>query len=321
MGGIDMNLHAAIERYITYRQNTGEKFQRESDILKMFCNWIGKDAHISAINENICVNFMLGIKHSITPVSDRKYTVLKGLFEWLIIRGLLSESPLPVERPKPLSSSRTYIYSTDELYRIFNGARKYLKNLRKNHVECFEVIFKLTYVLGLRINETLSLCIEDINLKEQFVIIKESKFYKTRLAPFNAEVKSLLESFMAWRKKKGMPLDSNANLFLTPQGLRMTYPNTLWAFKVILANEGITGRTDSEFGPRIHDLRASFAVHRLVKWYNQGEDVQLLLPYLSTYMGHDQLSHTSVYLSFTTPLLHEANKKFENYANKKRENE
>lgn len=314
-----MNLHAAMERYIAYRQNIGEKFKCESDILRMFCNWIGKDVHVSAIDEDACVNFMLGTKHNITPTSDRKYTVLKGLFEWLLVRELLLISPLPKDRPKPLHSSRIYIYSIDELHRIFSGVRKHLTNVRKNYVECFEVIFKLTYVLGLRINETLSLCLEDIDLNSQIVVIKESKFYKTRLTPFNTEVKSLLERFMAWREEKGMSLDPETNLFLTPQGFRMTYPNTLWAFKVILTNEGIIGRTDSEFGPRIHDLRASFAVHRLVKWYNEGEDVQLLLPYLSTYMGHDQLSHTSVYLSFTTPLLYEVNKKFESYANKKRE--
>lgn len=67
--------------------------------------------------------------------------------------------------------------------------------------------------------------------------------------------------------------------------------------------------------PRIHDLRHTFAVNRLTQWYREGKDVQMLLPKLSTYMGHTHLSHTSVYLTMTDSLLEEANKRFENYVN------
>jgi integrase len=74
-------------------------------------------------------------------------------------------------------------------------------------------------------------------------------------------------------------------------------------------------RTDgSRYQPRLHDLRHTFAVHRLTSWYRQGACVQKLLPQLSVYMGHVYLASTVVYLSMTPELLTEANNRFERYA-------
>jgi site-specific recombinase XerD len=68
------------------------------------------------------------------------------------------------------------------------------------------------------------------------------------------------------------------------------------------------------FQPRLHDLRHTFAVHRLVAWYRQGADVQVLLPKLSTYLGHIHLAETQHYLTMTPDLLREAGRRFESYA-------
>lgn len=64
-------------------------------------------------------------------------------------------------------------------------------------------------------------------------------------------------------------------------------------------------------GPRVHDLRHTFAVHRLLDWYKQGADVQTLLPRLSTYMGHINIQSTQVYLRYMPEVLAEANRRFE----------
>jgi len=69
------------------------------------------------------------------------------------------------------------------------------------------------------------------------------------------------------------------------------------------------------FQPRLHDLRHTFAVHRLVAWYRQGADVQLLLPKLSTHLGHIGLAETQHYLTMTPDLLREAGQRFETYVN------
>jgi site-specific recombinase XerD len=70
----------------------------------------------------------------------------------------------------------------------------------------------------------------------------------------------------------------------------------------------------ARYQPRLHDLRHSFAVHRLVSWYRQGADVQRLLPQLSTYLGHVHVASTQHYLTMTPELLQEASLRFELYA-------
>ena len=77
---------------------------------------------------------------------------------------------------------------------------------------------------------------------------------------------------------------------------------------------GIRRADGAYFQPRLHDFRSSFAVHRLVTWYQQEANVQKLLPRLSTYLGHVSIQSTQVYLKMTPELLREANCRFERYA-------
>ena len=75
------------------------------------------------------------------------------------------------------------------------------------------------------------------------------------------------------------------------------------------------GRSDgARYQPRLHDLRHSFAVHRLTSWYQQGANVQHLLPHLATYLGHVSLAATQIYLTMTPELLRAASVRFELYA-------
>jgi integrase/recombinase XerD len=85
-------------------------------------------------------------------------------------------------------------------------------------------------------------------------------------------------------------------------------------FRRVCDKAGIRRSDARRFQPRLHDLRHTFAVHRLLTWYQQGADVQRLLPQLSTYLGHTSLSCTQVYLSMTPELLQEASTRFERYA-------
>jgi site-specific recombinase XerD len=77
---------------------------------------------------------------------------------------------------------------------------------------------------------------------------------------------------------------------------------------------GVSRDDGARYQPRLHDMRHSFAVHRLTSWYQQGADVQKLLPQLATYLGHVNIAATQVYLTMTPELLHEASVRFEKYA-------
>jgi integrase len=87
-------------------------------------------------------------------------------------------------------------------------------------------------------------------------------------------------------------------------------------YRLLCERAGVRREDGARYQPRLHDLRHTFAVHRLTSWYRQGADVQRLLPHLSVYLGHVHIRTTQVYLSMTPELLQEANIRFERYAGK-----
>ena len=85
-------------------------------------------------------------------------------------------------------------------------------------------------------------------------------------------------------------------------------------FRKIREKAGVKRLDGARYQPRLHDLRHTFAVHRVTSWYQENKDVQQLLPLLSIYLGHQCLAHTTVYLTMTNELLQQANHCFERYA-------
>ena len=110
-------------------------------------------------------------------------------------------------------------------------------------------------------------------------------------------------------------LSANSPFFITRSGDPVKPDTFQHNFRILCDRAGIR-RTDSSEQPRIHDLRHTFAVHRVTSWYQQGANVQRLLPLLSVYLGHVHIRHTQVYLSMTPELLQEASRRFESYAGK-----
>jgi integrase/recombinase XerD len=137
--------------------------------------------------------------------------------------------------------------------------------------------------------------------------IRQTKFGKTRLVPLGCQLAGALVQYAARCGRRAVPF------FTTPTGARLKQRTVQGCFRRVCDQAGIRRSDARRFQPRLHDLRHTFAVHRLVSWYQQGVDVQRLLPQLSTYLGHTSLSCTQVYLSMTPELLEEASARFERY--------
>jgi site-specific recombinase XerD len=145
-------------------------------------------------------------------------------------------------------------------------------------------------------------------------VVECSKFYKTRLVPIGPQLTNELCSYREKRCQLPLPKGKDSAFFATRPGNSLHYNRVGTIFRVLRQHAKIHRKDESGCPPRIHDLRHSFAVHRLVSWYREGKDVQRLLPQLSTYLGHVDISQTQHYLSMTPELLREANKRFEQYA-------
>lgn len=308
-----MKLYQLINQYVRYRRSLGEKFKTNETYLKAFCVAIGPKTAIRSVTEGAIRRFLYGKSEMVTTGWFVKHTAILGLYQYAMSRNYVTKIPLPKTLPKRPQGLIPYIYSQQELKLLFDGALTYQKN--KSHIEPYMVRMSLvlTYTLGLRVHETLSITLGDIDMNNLVITIQQSKFYKSRLVPFNQQIKKVLKAFLHWRKERQQPQHREAHLFMSRHNEPFNASSLREIFQRIRYNAGIRREDGATFQPRLHDLRHTFAVNRLVSWYRENKNVQQLLPVLSVYMGHTYLAHTSVYLTMTNELLREANIRFEKY--------
>jgi integrase len=315
-----MRTNEAVKQYMEYRKNLGEKFRVNGFILKDFANYAGHDKELADIQPGQCTDFPYGKSRKGSDVTSCWFcihTALNGLFQWALHRGYVRKNPLPVDKPNKPLAFVPYIYSKDELKRLFDNALTYRKRFNILYPESVQAILMITYLLGLRPGETVKLTLSDIHLEDDnYALIRETKFYKSRIVPFNKQVASLLKKYTQWRKKNDLPENPDASLFMTRKGKPVGLAAIQQAFRLICDKSDIHRHDGTKSDTRLQDLRHTFATDRVTSWYDEGRDVQNLLPVLSTYLGHCNLDSTAVYISLTDALLRQAGDKFESYCSR-----
>jgi len=159
------------------------------------------------------------------------------------------------------------------------------------------------------------LCATDVQMDSQppRLVIRETKFHKSRLVPVDASTAEALNRYVAIRKRLKLG-DLSSRLFISDAGTPLAYSTVGRTFLGIVRRLGIHG-TAGPIGPNLRCLRHTFAVRRMVDWYSRGLDVNKHLPHLSVYLGHAKPQHTYWYLTATPDLLSKAGTRFESYVN------
>jgi site-specific recombinase XerD len=235
------------------------------------------------------------------------------LYRYAISRGLASVSPLPANTPILSASFVPYIYTVDELKRLLAATASVHTPRSPLLSLTLRSLLLLLYGTGMRIGEALSLTLQDVDLDQRVLTVRDTKFYKTRLVPIGPRLAMVLADYVARRHQLPLP-DGEASAFLaTRTGLHLDYKRVSKLFGRLRKVAGICRESGARYQPRIHDIRHTAAVHRVIAWYRAGADVQRLLLPLSTYLGHVDIASTQRYLSMTPELLHEASLRFERY--------
>lgn len=227
-------------------------------------------------------------------------------------RGYTASLPLPKLRPKKPQTFVPYILSREELHRLLDTV-PYRRKDALLQPPTVRMILLLLYGAGLRLREALSLTLANVNLRESLLTIRETKFHKSRLIPMGPQLCRAMTGYFQWRLKQGHSQRSHTPFFVIRSGAPVNHHTLRRGFE-ILRNRAELRKKGTGQRPGLHDLRHSFAVHRLLWWYRQGADVQSLLPKLATYLGHVCICSTQVYLTMTPELLQEASTRFEKYA-------
>lgn len=307
-----MKLSLVIDAYVHLQRSLGMQFISADKILRRFDRAIGK-VDIEQVEPPAVITFLRG-NGALSASWLLRYRVLGGLYRFAISRGFIGTSPLPVNVPKLPPQQTPYVYSIDELRRLIEATSTLHVSHSRQQASTYRTLLLLLYGTGLRIGEALGLCLSDIDLVERVITVRNTKFFKTRLVPIGPKLAGEIAAHIARRSNLSLPLGVNSTLFTTRSGRMLPYQHVITLFQRVRRTAGIECPAGEPRPPRLHDLRHTAAVHRVLAWYRTGRDVNLLLPQLATYLGHIDISSTQRYLQMTPELLGEAGRRFESYA-------
>jgi site-specific recombinase XerD len=307
-----MKLAELVNNYVALKRSLGMRFRSQPRFFRRFCGVLG-DIDISQVTKEAVRAFLDGDK-AVTNTWFLNYRLLEGLFSFAICRALIKDLPLPDFKPSPPPTFRPHIYSNDELSALLRATTVLKSPRNPMQPDTFRVLILLLYSTGMRIGEALHLSLRDADLHSRILTIRDTKFFKSRLVPLGPRLSRELIAFRKSRAVLPMPQLEDSAFFASSTGRPIPYQHVITLFQRVRAAAALTRDDGSSYPPRLHDLRHTAAVHRIIAWYRDGADVQRLLPQLATYLGHKDLRGTQHYLSMTPELLEQASLCFQKYA-------
>jgi len=307
-----MRLIEVIDVYIAMKTSLGMSFDSGRRLLRQFSREMGNPP-IGEVQAEAVAAFLRG-RGALNATWGLKYRILSGFYKFAISRGHADSSPLPTTVPKLPPQQSPYVYSIDELRRLLEATAVVHVNSTPLQARMYRTLLVLLYGSGLRIGEALNLALRDVDVIERIITVRDTKFFKTRLVPIGSKLAGELAVYIQRRRQLPLPLGDDSRLFTTKTGRGWPYPHVITLFQKVRRAADIGSATGECRPPRIHDIRHTAAVHRVITWYRTGRDVQRLLPRLATYLGHIDIKSTQRYLHMTTDLLQEASQRFAKYA-------
>lgn len=222
--------------------------------------------------------------------------------------------PIPIDsqlRHRVLGRLRKpRVLSESEIKKLLHAARRLPSPRAPWRPLIIYTAVVLTYCAGLRLGELARIKLADVHLEEGSIEIRHTKFFKSRRLPLAPSVVAALKRYLGARTRAGAPGTPESGLFWSPRRRRpYSKPYIEAEITAAMRHAGLKP-SRSRQGPRVHDLRHAFVLHRMLAWYRSGINPQSHLPYLATYLGHQDISSTLVYLTQTEELQRYACERF-----------
>lgn len=304
-------LVVAVADFLAHKRALGRKYRAEAATLRLLISFA--DQHRVVELHELTPTLVDAFVASRPRPRPRSFNQLIGIlgcfFDWTVSQQLLASSPLQARRRRETSRRLPFIFDTVQARRLLQAAAGLPDNARaQGRGTTYEAVFALSYGLGLRAGEACGLQLSDVDTDRQLLVVRGGKFGKSRLVPHGPRIAELVARQL---ERRGGPGDGPLFSFdgqhcLNPGSASQVFHRLVVELDYPLP-EGVSP-------PRLHDLRHSFAVGCLLRWYRQGDDPSARLYQLSTFMGHVDPASTAVYLSVTPGLLAEANRRFEAFA-------
>ena len=233
-----------------------------------------------------------------TTVWATRMTVARGFARYLAGINPLTQVPPVGMLPHRKHRRVPFIFSQADIASLMAQAQQTIPSPLR--AATLETLLGLLAATGMRVGEAIRLNHSDVDWTEGLVMVRASKFGKSREVPLRTSTVEALAAYTRRRDRSDLAHKASS-FFVSIVGTRLIYADVRVTFRKLVDTAGIGA--GSSVRPRIHDLRHSFAVHTLVSWYRNGDDVQIYLPRLSTYLGHRDPHSTYWYLSAAPELL------------------
>ena len=259
-----MTLREAVDRYVAWQRNHGAKFCSSAETLDTFCRQAGEDRDCDTVGEDEIRRFLVG-KGVLTRTRAVKYGTLAGFYRFALSRGHVSRIPMPPREvePRPPEVAPPFIFTHEELRRLFKASGGGRRRRPKLDAETFRTFLLLLYGAGLRAGEARRLTVADVDLDSAVLAVNDTKFYKSRLVPVGADLADVLRRYAAIRTQRPLREGSASTFLACRDGSPLKKAIVGHAFHATLRAAGIDNRKPGCRAPCLHSLRHRFATHRL----------------------------------------------------------
>jgi integrase len=309
-----IDLRAKVDDYLAERHRLGFELRNMALILASFARYAEHVGHQGPLTIDVMADWARqdnAMNHTLGTWA-RRLKALRPFTHWLRQFEPRTEVPdASIFGPVP-GRVAPHIYRDAEIVALLAAAHG-LNPQGGLRPATFETLFGLIASAGLRVSEALSLLDTDVDLADGTLMVRQTKFAKSRLLPLHPSTVKVLVGYRQLRSRQ-VQTTADTPFFVGTRGHRLGQPlGNRQVHRVFNELRDQLGWVDrgAHGNPRIHDLRHSFAVRRLILWHEQGIDVDQAMLTLSTYLGHAKISNTYWYLTGVPELMTLAGSKFE----------
>ncbi len=296
-----------VEMYIKHRQTMGyAKDSTKSSLLK-FADYADKKGHRGPLTIDLAMEWSRASKTNRRSAWARRLWLLYSFAKYY--KAIEPETEIPprnlygsiLYRPAP------YIYTEREVSDLMQKT-KLLRPVRGLKPITFKYLLGLFACTGIRVSEAIELTEKDVDLANGILTIRETKAHKSRCVPLHITSVRALKRYVVLRNKH-IPSGASDFFFLNDNGKPLNLIQTEKDYRWLREKTGLTNK------PRLYDFRHTFACRRLLKWYEEKKDIDMMMVYLATYLGHVSVLSTYWYLTATPALMSVASERFERFFN------
>ncbi|MCP3956615.1 MAG: tyrosine-type recombinase/integrase [bacterium] len=298
-----------VQDYIKLRRGLGCRLDGQGKLLLDFGHFLDENAHQGPITTEVALRWANAHRSTNSDRTAQRLSTIRGF-----LRHRAGFEPATEIPPVQLLSWRVrrkppHIYTQTEVDSLLNACKQ-LRPRNGLRPHTCETLFSLLLSTGLRISEALHLENRDVDLEAAVLTVRDSKFGKSRLVPLHATAQRPLERYMSHRDQV---TPTSPSFFRTEKRATMTYSSVRVAFDTLRARLEWTAAGRSR-RPRIQDMRHTFAVRCLMRWYREGIHPDRKIAHLATYLGHTEVRDTYWYLTAVPELAAIAIERFERFA-------